>query len=194
MSVKMETSVIQMPRALTLMVVLHAPAEMELQEMASPVKVWTLSSFMNNPFCYSLYIMEGNKSVSLLAAQCSTNFQLVLGPVDSCLNWRVSQYLCNHTITHVFLHIWLPHALLSLVEIVKYTVYRAFQLKDTTEKTFSIWGPICTKVQTLGELRSRGTAQWWSGLLVCVYSWRGLLLVSSSWRVWLGLAIYSSII
>ena len=39
MSVKMETNVIQMPRALTLMVVLHAPAEMELQEMASPVKV-----------------------------------------------------------------------------------------------------------------------------------------------------------
>jgi hypothetical protein len=39
MSVKMETSVIQMPRALTLMAVLHAPAEMELQEMASPVKV-----------------------------------------------------------------------------------------------------------------------------------------------------------
>ena len=40
-----------------------------------------------------------------------------------------------------------------------------------------------TKVQTLGELRMRGTANWWAGLfVVCVYSW-------SSWRrVWHGLA------
>ena len=42
-----------------------------------------------------------------------------------------------------------------------------------------------TKVQTLGELRMRGTANWWAGLLVCVYSWSP---ASSSQRVWHGLA------
>ena len=117
----METSVIKMPHALTLMVVLHAPAEMELQEMASPVKVRTLSLYLNNPYCYSPYILEGSirnirvHPLSIFAAQCTTNFQLVLGPVDSCLNWRVSQNLCKHTITHVFLHIRLPRALLSVL-------------------------------------------------------------------------------
>ena len=28
-----------------------------------------------------------------------------------------------------------------------------------------------TKVQTLGELRMRGTANWWAGLLICIHSW-----------------------
>ena len=71
--------------------------------------------------CYSPYILEGSirnirvHPLSIFAAQCTTNFQLVLGPVDSCLNWRVSQNLCKHTITHVFLHIRLPRALLSVL-------------------------------------------------------------------------------
>ena len=42
-----------------------------------------------------------------------------------------------------------------------------------------------TKVQTLGELRMRDTANWWAGLLICVYSWSP---AGSSWRVWHGLA------
>ena len=37
-----------------------------------------------------------------------------------------------------------------------------------------------TKVQTLSELRMRGTANGWAGLLVCVYSW---FPASSSQRV-----------
>ena len=42
-----------------------------------------------------------------------------------------------------------------------------------------------TKVQTLGELRMRDTANWWAGLLICVYSWSP---ASSPRRVWHGLA------
>ena len=42
-----------------------------------------------------------------------------------------------------------------------------------------------TKVQNLGELCMRGTANWWAGLLVCIYSCSP---ASSLWRVWHGLA------
>ena len=76
MSVQRETSVIQMPHVLTLMVPSPAHVEMGMLEMASEGK--TAKCLISN----SIYLIS--------TAQCTTNFQLVLGPVDSCLNLRVS--------------------------------------------------------------------------------------------------------
>ena len=83
MSVQKDTTVTPMPHVLTLMVALPAPAEMEMLEMASAVKASIPASFRN-------LMNMCDYEITLFSAQCATNFQLVLGPVDSCLNLRVS--------------------------------------------------------------------------------------------------------
>ena len=67
---------------LTLMVALPAPAEMEMLETASAVKVSIPASFRHE-------MNMCDYETTLFSAQCATNFQLVLGPVDSCFNCRV---------------------------------------------------------------------------------------------------------
>ena len=83
MSVQKDTAVTPMPHVLTLMVASPAPAEMEMLVMASAVKV-------SIPALFRHEMNMCDYETTLFSAQCATNFQLVLGPVDSCLNWRVS--------------------------------------------------------------------------------------------------------
>ena len=69
----------------------------------------------------------------------------------------------------------------SYIPFAKKNVTRAFQWLFCRGVTLICWKRISlfhiqgkmksTEVQTLGELRMRDTANWWAGLLVCVYSW-----------------------